>query len=59
VAAHQVERRLDADLVRGSDRTFGLFDDDPAVQRVLQLIGECLDVADGALLQQCDGGQIG
>jgi hypothetical protein len=58
VAAHQAERGLDANLVSSSDRAFGLFDNDPAVQGALQLIGECLDVADLALLQQCDGGQV-
>jgi hypothetical protein len=37
----------------------GLLDQDPAVQRVLQLFGEGVTMADGALLQQADGGDVG
>jgi hypothetical protein len=38
---------------------FGLLDQDPAGQRVLQLFGEGVAVADRALLQQSDGGHVG
>jgi hypothetical protein len=39
-------------------RTFRLLDDDPGVQRALELFGEDLTPADGAFLQQSDGGDV-
>jgi hypothetical protein len=36
----------------------GLFDDEPAVQGGLQLLGEDLAAADGAFLQDADGGHV-
>ena len=41
------------------DGALGLLDDDPAVQRALQLLGEDLAAADGPLLQQPDRGDVG
>ena len=38
---------------------FGLLDQDPAVERGLQLLGEDVAAVDGALLQQADGGDVG
>jgi len=37
----------------------GLLDDDPAVQRGLQLLSEDFTVAHAALVQQADGGDVG
>ena len=38
---------------------YGLFDQNPATQRGLKLLGEGVAAMDGPLLQQADGGHIG
>jgi hypothetical protein len=38
---------------------FGLLDDDPAIQRGLQLLVEDVAAAQAAVMQQADGGHVG
>ncbi len=59
VGAHEGEGRLHARSGLGRQDAFGLLDEDPAVQGGLQLLGERDVVADGALVQQADGGDVG
>ena len=59
VAADDRERLVDADSAGLRHRAFGLFDDDPAVQRAVELFGEDFAAADGPLLQQPDRGDVG
>jgi aminoglycoside phosphotransferase len=40
VGAQQVEGLVDADVAGVGDRSAGLFDEDAAVQRCLQLLGQ-------------------
>ena len=59
VVAHQVEGGVDADAVGSGQDALGLLDGDPAVQGTLQLFGEDLGAADGALLEEPDRGDVG
>ena len=59
VAAQAVERRLHGETAGLGEDALGLFDDDAAVQRGLQLFGDDLAVTDGAFLQYPDGGDVG
>lgn len=40
------------------EHTFGLLDDDPAVERVLQLLGQCLPLLRNSMLEDADGRNI-
>ena len=48
-----------SDLEAFGQDALGLFDQDAAVQRGLQLFGDDVAAMDGALLQQADGGHVG
>ena len=58
-AAQQGEGLVDVQLEAFGQDALGLFDQDAAVQRGLQLLGQDVAAADGALLQQPDGGHVG
>ena len=55
----QRERLVDVDAQPLGEFALGLLDDDPAVQRGLQLLVEGIAVAHAALMQQADGGHVG
>ena len=57
--AQHFECVVGADLQPLGQDALGLLDDDPASERQLQLPGDDLAAADGALLQDADGGGIG
>jgi hypothetical protein len=52
------ERLVDADTLSLRDGALGLLDDDPAVQRSLQLLGQDRPASHGAFLQEPDGGHV-
>ena len=58
-AAQQGERLIHVEVATFGDDTFGLFDDDAAVEGGLELFGEAVAVADSAGLEKSDGGHIG
>jgi hypothetical protein len=41
------------------EHTFGLFDDDPATQRDLELFADGLAAVDRSFLKDSDGGDVG
>ena len=53
-----LERVVRADLHPLGEHALGLLDDDPAGERQLQLPGDDLTAADGALVEDADGGGI-
>src|SRR3984893_2855593 len=55
----QRERLVDVDAQPLGEFALGLLDDDPAVQRGLQLLVEGIAAAHAALVQQADGGHVG
>ena len=59
VAAQAVERGGHGELSVLGEDAFGLLDDDAAVECGLELFGDDLSVADGAFLQDADGGDVG
>jgi len=59
VGAHEGEGVLHARSGLGGENALGLLDEDPAVQGGLQLLGEQDLVANGALVQESDGGDVG
>jgi hypothetical protein len=59
VCAEQGECLCEVDLAAFGEYAFGLFDDDAAVEGGLQLLGEHLLSAEGAFLQDADGGYVG
>ena len=59
VLPEPLERGVDAHPVALRDHALGLLDDDPAVQRRLELLGERLGAADRPLLDQADRGDVG
>jgi len=59
VAAQQPERLVHVEPAPFGDDPFGLLDQDPGVQRGLQLPGDLLVVQRGAALQHGDGGHGG
>jgi len=58
VAAQHVESLIDGTAVDLGDRAFRLLDDDPAVQRALELLGEDLAEPHRPLLEQTDRGHL-
>jgi hypothetical protein len=59
VVPQECERVGHVDVEAFGDDAFRLFDQDPAAQCGLQLLGERVAAMDGPLLQQTDGGHIG
>ena len=59
VGADRVERCRHVDLGAFAEHTFGLLDDRPAVQRVLQLTCLYLQFSGGLVVQDRDTGDIG
>ncbi len=59
LVAQQGERLVDVDAQPLGELALGLLDDDPAVQRGLQLLVEGIAAAHAALVQQADGGHVG
>ena len=59
VGAQPFECLVHPETVALGDGAFGLLDDDPAVQRALQLRGQPVSVARRRVLQQRDGGGMG
>ena len=58
VPTDEVERVCWADFSRVRQHPFGLFDNDPAIERRLQLFDEDLTAADRSFLQQTDRGDV-
>jgi hypothetical protein len=59
VVAQDAERLVHVQAEAFGELTLGLLDDDPAVQRGLQLLIHGVAVAHAALVQQAEGGHVG
>jgi hypothetical protein len=59
VVAQDAERLVHVQAEAFGELALGLLDDDPAVQRGLQLLIHGVAVAHAALVQQADGGHVG
>jgi hypothetical protein len=54
VATQDRERLVDGDAASLSEHALGLFDDEPTVERPLQLLGECLGLPSATFAQERD-----
>lgn len=59
VAARHVERFVGVEIEFVGNRAFGLLNDDPAVERILELLAQQVRFGCGAVVQDPDGGDIG
>jgi hypothetical protein len=58
VVAHEPEGLVDVHVRAREEDTCGLFDQDAAVERTLQLLGEQVRLSNGTLLEKTDGGDV-
>lgn len=58
VVAHQGEGGVESHVRARGEDAFGLLDQEAVVEWALQLLGQDLPGSDGALLQECDGGDV-
>src|SRR4051812_26330596 len=56
--AQELESLVDAHTLHPRQGSLGLLDDDPAVERALELLGERFGAGDRPLLQDGDGGDV-